>query len=375
MPAASPTEAGVANLRPDLVDFAAAAGLDLPPFDYIVAHGVYSWVDPAAKPRCAGLSIAISNPAASSMSATMRCRDGGATCRFSACCATSDDPARRRCRGVCRRRRNCPRARRCRGAGAAAERDPGRPRGPAARLCPGLSGPRIHACRLAAALRDRDAAPDGGDRPLPGRVGDPDREFRCARLRRCRARILREVADPDARELVRDFLLDQRLRCDVFDRGNRRLGPEERERRLLAGSYALARPAATIRGPLKTLAGGCDYDTATARAIVGALVAGRRPADELVPAPDVLENLLSLCAAGAAMPVEPSHVPVAALNRAIARRLGGPEEIGWLALPCGTAIAADRGHSGRLRDGRQIDDEGYPGWRGFLASLGLQPLP
>ena len=38
-------EAGIANLRLDAVDFAAAAGLDLPRFDYIVAHGVYSWVD------------------------------------------------------------------------------------------------------------------------------------------------------------------------------------------------------------------------------------------------------------------------------------------------------------------------------------------
>jgi len=71
------------------------------------------------------------------------------------------------------------------------------------------------------------------------------------------------------------------------------------------------------------------------------------------------------------MPVEPGHVPVAALNCAISRRIAGAEEIGWLALPCGTAIAADRGLLGLLRDGGQIDGERYPGWRDFLASFGI----
>src|SRR5437588_546306 len=38
--------AAVANLELHAVDFAAAIDLDLPQFDYIVAHGVYTWIGP-----------------------------------------------------------------------------------------------------------------------------------------------------------------------------------------------------------------------------------------------------------------------------------------------------------------------------------------
>ena len=179
------------------------------------------------------------------------------------------------------------------------------------------------------------------------------------------------IADPDLRELTRDFFLDQRLRCDVFDRGNRRLDPEERAERLLASPFALARPAAAIRYATTTPAGARAYDTPTARRIVAALLSGPRPLAGLAPASELLENILTLCAAGDAMPVEPTRESVAKLNRAIWRQLDGPEEIRWLALPCGTALETDRGLLRLLRDGAKIDDELYPGWRGFLASHGV----
>jgi SAM-dependent methyltransferase len=42
--------AGIGNLTFHALDFAAAGALDLPRFDYIVAHGVYAWIDgPAAE--------------------------------------------------------------------------------------------------------------------------------------------------------------------------------------------------------------------------------------------------------------------------------------------------------------------------------------
>ena len=71
------------------------------------------------------------------------------------------------------------------------------------------------------------------------------------------------------------------------------------------------------------------------------------------------------------MPVEPGGEPVAKLNRAIWRRLDGPEEICWLALPCGTALETDSGLLRLLRDDMTIDDERYAGWRDFLTSHGL----
>jgi hypothetical protein len=179
------------------------------------------------------------------------------------------------------------------------------------------------------------------------------------------------IANPDVRELARDFFFDQRLRCDVFDRGNRRLAPEERTARLLASPFALARPAAAIGYATTTPAGARSYDTPTARRIVAALASGPRPLSDLASASELLENALTLCAAGDATPVEPSREPVVKLNRAIWRQLDGREEICWLALPCGTALETDRGLLRLLRDGATIDDERYPGWRGFLASHGV----
>jgi hypothetical protein len=71
------------------------------------------------------------------------------------------------------------------------------------------------------------------------------------------------------------------------------------------------------------------------------------------------------------MPAEPGHASVADLNRALCARVDGPEEIRWLALPCGTAVAVEPVLLRDLRDGRPIDDKCLPGWREFLASHGL----
>jgi len=58
---------------------------------------------------------------------------------------------------------------------------------------------------------------------------------------------------------------------------------------------------------------------------------------------------------------------VADLNRALCGRVDGPEEIRWLALPCGTAVEIDPGLLRALRDGQPVDG----GWRHFLACHGL----
>jgi len=71
------------------------------------------------------------------------------------------------------------------------------------------------------------------------------------------------------------------------------------------------------------------------------------------------------------MPVEPGYASVETLNRAVFRRLDGPEEIGWLTLPCGTALEVDLSLMRRLRDGEEIDEDGFPGWRAFLTSHGI----
>ena len=143
----------------------------------------------------------------------------------------------------------------------------------------------------------------------------------------------------------------------------------------MASTFALARPAAAIRYSAATPAGCHPYNNPTARAIVGALADGPRSlvgaAPVLAPPHDLATNVLLLCAVGDVMPVEPGHVRVVTLYRAIFRRLDGPEEIHWLTLPCGTALDVDPSLIRRLRDGEKIDEDRFPGWRGFLVCHGL----
>jgi len=172
---------------------------------------------------------------------------------------------------------------------------------------------------------------------------------------------LADITEPDARELVRDYYLDQRFRRDVFTRGCRRLGPGDRAARLLSSGFALARPASAIRYRTETPAGSFSYDNPAARAFIAALIASQP-----VGTAD-LKTLLTLCAAGDIMPAEPGRAPVATLNQAICARVDGSDEIRWLALPCGSAVEVDRRLLRALRDSQPVDDE----WRHFLACHGL----
>jgi SAM-dependent methyltransferase len=188
-------------------------------------------------------------------------------------------------------------------------------------------------------------------------------------------KIIASVGDEDVRELLRDFYLDQRFRRDVFARGNRRLGSEEQTSRIVSSTLALARPVPAIRYETTTPSGRLDYNNPEARAVVAALAAGPRSLVALASNPDtakdLLKNLLILCAVGDILPVEPSYAPVEALNRKLCGRLDGPDEILWFAMPCGTALEIDRGLIRLLRDGKEIDHNRFPGWRDLLASHGV----
>ena len=365
-------EAGIANAHFHLIDFAAAIDLDLPLFDYIVAHGVYSWVDAT---RQAALRRFIDR----------RLKPGGLVyVSYNAMPGWArDQPFQRLVRELAG---TSPGDIAARFAAAAAT----------AGSLAAAGVPALAASFILAELRARpeDYAPAYLVHEFMHAAWQPlyVTEVRAAMaaiglapvgstilienfdrlvLSDSAREILAGLADPDIRELARDFFLDQRFRCDVFARGNRPLDTEARAARLLASTFALARPAAAVAYAVTTPAGERAYDTPTARAIVAALADGPRLLADLARAPDLLKNLLVLCAAEQVMPVEPGCEPVANLNRAIWRRLDGSEEIRWLALPCGSAHETDRGLLRLLRDGATIDDERYPGWRGFLASHGI----
>ena len=190
---------------------------------------------------------------------------------------------------------------------------------------------------MAAALCHRGQKRDGDDRAEPVGSATLSENFDWMVLDEEARQTLAAITDLDARELVRDYYLDQRFRCDVFARGNRRLGLDERAGRLHSSTFVLARPVPAIRYTTTTPAGPFAYDSPAARAIVAALAAGQ-PAST-----GDLKTLLTLCAAGDIMPAEPGRASVADLNRTLYGRVDGPEEIRWLALPCGTAVEVDPG--------------------------------
>jgi SAM-dependent methyltransferase len=365
-------EARIGNLRLDAIDFAAAVDLPLPKFDYIVAHGVYSWIDDASQAAlrsfidrhlAPGGLVYLSYNAmpgwlrdlpfqriVSELGSTM---PGDSAAGFSAAAAVIRAMAAAGLPALA-------------SSITLAEID-ARPQDyPPAYLVHEFmhrAWRPLYVTELRAAMAEIGLAPVGSATLIEN--------IDALVLSDSARAILAAIADPNVRELARDFFLDQRLRCDVFHRGSRSLGAGPRKDRLLAMSYALARPAAAIRYNVTTPAGKRAYDSSTARTIVAAFGAGPCVLTAMPPAPDLLETALTLCAAGDVMPVEPGHAPIDLLNRAITRRLDGAEEILWLALPCGTAVAADRQLLRALDNAGEVDNQRWPGWRDFLAAHAL----
>jgi SAM-dependent methyltransferase len=354
--------AAIPNLQFHAADFAAAIDLPLPSFDYIVAHGVYSWIDREAQHTLLRFCERRLKPGGlvylgyNTMPGWARDLPFQGLLRELGRSFTGDDYAR---------------------LSAAA----GLGRNLAAHGVPSLA-----ASFIVKELQERpeDYAPaylvhefmPGAWRPLyvtevrrdtaaiglePVGSATLIENFDALALSETARQTLAAIAKPDARELVRDYYLDQRFRRDVFARGNRRLGKAERAARLRASAFALARPIPVIDYRTTTPAGPLGYDSPAAREIVAALAGGR------LPSVLDLHALLTLCAAGDIMPAEPSRAPVEKLNRVLCGRVDGPEEIRWLALPCGTAVEVEPGLLRALRDGQPVED----GWRGFLASHGL----
>jgi SAM-dependent methyltransferase len=358
--------AAIPNLELHAVDFAAAIDFELPQFDYIVAHGVYTWIDPEAQGAARRFIDRRLKP------------DGLVYLSYNAMPGWARDlPFQGLLREFGRRF-----------PGDNFERFTA-----AAELARTLASAGVASLTAGFIVKELQERP--ADYPPPYLVHEfmppawqplyvtevrrdmatiglepagsatLSENFDWMVLDKASRQTLAAITDPDARELVRDYYLDQRFRCDVFARANRRLSFSERASRVRSSTFVLARPVPAIRYMTTTPAGACAYDSSAARAIIAALAAGQ-PASA-----DDMGALLTLCAAGNIMPAEPGRVSVTDLNQTLYGRVDGPEEIRWLALPCGTAVEVDPGLLRALRDGQSIDDSRFPGWRGFLASHGL----
>jgi SAM-dependent methyltransferase len=367
-------EAAIANVHYHCVDFAAAADLDLPLFDYIVAHGVYSWIDAV-------------NQNALRRFFDRRLKPGGLVyVSYNAMPGWARDlPFQRLTRELASGFSGDSAARFAAALGiirtlAAAEVPALTPSfivgeleqrpedyAPAYLVHEFLPGgwQPLYVTEMRAAMRPIGLMPAGSATLIENL--DP------LALNAAARQVLADIAADDLRELVRDFYLDQRFRRDVFVRGNRRLAGRQRCEALLARTFTLARPASAIRYSAATPTGFHPYNDPAARAIVAALANGPLTLAEVAAASaeDLATNVLVLCAVGDVIPVEPGRAPVDTLNRAVFRRLDGPEDIRWLTLPCGTALNVDPGLMRTLRDCEEIDEDKFPGWRTFLAAHGL----
>ena len=358
--------AAIPNLQLHAVDFAAAIDLDLPQFDYIVAHGVYTWVSPEAQ-RALRRFIDLRLKPRGLVYLSYNAMPGWA--------------------------RDLPFQGLLREFGRTIQGDNYARFAAAAELVPTLAGDGVESLAtsfIVKELRERqqDYSPaylvhefmPAAWQPLyvtevrrdlatiglePVGSATLNENFDWMVLSEGARQTLATIAEPDARELVRDYYLDQRFRRDVFARGIRRLESEEQAARLATSTFALARPLPAISYSTTTPAGFFGYDNPRARAIVTALAASQPTSGEN------LQTILTLCAAGDVMPAEPGYTSVSALNRVLCTRVDGPEEIRWVALPRGSAVEVDPGLLRALRDGGPIDNNRFPGWQDFLSCHGV----
>jgi SAM-dependent methyltransferase len=369
-------DCAIPNTEYHVADFAAACEMDLPRFDYIVAHGVYSWV--SAESRAAlrafidrhldpGGLVYLSYNAMPGRAADLPLQRlvralgstmaGDSTSRYRAAAAIVD---------------------------AMADLEP-----PALRAIPFLNRLRrkeeilaepylVHELMtehweplcvtdVRAAMAAIGLSPVGSATLIEN--------FDSFVLGSAAREALSAISDADVREFARDFLINQFFRRDVFVRGIRRLDGEAQRQRLLAATYALLRPAGMIEYAAATPAGRLTFDSEVARRIVAVLAAGPSPltpiAADAAMEQDVLASALALAAAGMIAPVEVGRVEVSDFNQAV-RRLAGSEKARQIALPCGTAISLAPELERSIREGDPTSSDGeLTAWRDFFASHGL----
>jgi hypothetical protein len=365
--------AGLGTLTFHALDFAAAAGLDLPKFQYIVAHGVYAWVDEGAaaslrafvdRHLAPGGLVYVSYNAMPGWAADAPFQHlvydlaagqpGDSIARFAAAAEIAE---------------------RMRQAGATAltmspiatsleDQKAKKPKSYFAHeyLAPAWRPRYVSDVRRE--MRGIDLAPVGS-----ATLRDNFDNFV---LRKAARDALAEIDDPDRRELIRDYFMFQRFRRDVYGRAVPPLDDDARRGRLLAMPFTLMRPVSLVPFKMETEAGELGFDNPVARHIVDRLADGPRPLADCLDAgdseQDVLANALSLCCAGAITAAERA-VPVDRVNEVLLEHLDPATETTLRVLPWGTALRFDGVILRALRDGKQTPDGVRP-WVEFLNKLG-----
>ncbi len=334
-------DARIHNIHFHALDFAAATALDFGGFDYIVSHGVYSWIDRTARDQWLGFIDRHLKPGGL-LYVSYNAIPGRA----------ADLPLQRLVRALGGALQGNTRDRMQ--AALAVVDSMNRLKAPALLSSPMMQRLTEHRDQFDPDYLAHEFMVSGWQ---PQCVTDVRAHLAQAGLKpvgsatlvenydkfvlgRPARQLLATIEDPDARELARDFMIDQFFRRDVFIREGRALGGSERRSRLMNSAFWLSDPAGEVKYHLATPAGRLTFDNPAARHIVEGLAAGPRrladlPKNAAVSESDLLANALALSAALTIWPVEPDHVPVDNINRALEGR--------YQVLGCGTAVRVGKG--------------------------------
>jgi len=363
--------AGVGNLTFHALDFEKARDLPLPQFDYIVAHGVYAWIDEAAAASFrrfidrhlarGGLVYvsynampgwAVDLPFQHLVYAMAAFESGNSIARFAA--------VAEKCKAL-----HAAGALSLRQSLIATELAEEKIKRPPAYFAHEYLAPAWHPLYVSEV---RKAMGEIGLEPI-GSATLRD-NFDSFVLRQAARDALAKIEDPDLRELTRDYFMFQRFRRDVYGRAPERLDDDEREARLLASDFTLRQPAEKVEYQMATEAGTVKFDNPVARKIVAVLADGARPLEACEDDPqDLIANALALASAGVIAPVAAKPADVARLNATILDVLDAAKEPTFHVLPRGTALRFEGDFLVARRDQRPVGAEMEP-WLALLSKLG-----
>ncbi|KZD06449.1 class I SAM-dependent methyltransferase [Oceanibaculum pacificum] len=169
--------------------------------------------------------------------------------------------------------------------------------------------------------------------------------------------LLASVADPAMRETVRDFCVNQQFRRDIFAKGLLRLGQQEQAAALGATRFALTVPRANLTLKVSLPVGEVNLQPGIYEPVADALADQPRTLAELLALPalkgighhKVLQALVILTAGGQAAPAQDAPAARAAkpacdrLNAVLMERARTAADITYLASPVvGCGIPLDR---------------------------------
>ena len=364
--------AGVANLTLHEMNFAGVASLELPRFQYIVAHGVYSWIDLQAREDLRqfidrhlapdGLVYVSYNampgwaadlPFQHLISALAQVAPGDSIAKFSAAEAALQ-------------RLSAVGVRALKASPMFTYILPKQKERPSLRyyaheyLAPAWQP--LYVTEVRAELATIGLRPVGS-----ATLAD---NFDSFVLQTAQRDVLAEIGDNDLRELVRDCMLMTRLRRDVFCRHAVAIRADDQRRYILHRRFALVLPELMVTHSMKTAAGTVRFDNPLARRIVAALAHGPQPLRQLgEPNSELVTNALALASAGIIRPVNKRDTAVSALNDVLVEFDSEAIPLPFRALPSGTALQLEPALHRHLRKRGPLPRR-LRAWRDFLAQAG-----